>query len=155
MNSLPCPYEKRVSQSARTGGWDDSTKAHVVGCAYCREIAQIAGLLANSARISGKEYPLPDPEQIWLNSRYYAMQAARERAIRPLLIAQRLIQLVVLLILTGGIAWISYGFPILISDWLPSLKPIPQPMLVFSTSLVTLLAAFLSAKLVRPIIFED
>ncbi len=155
MNLIPCPYEPLVIQSARTGIWDDPTKAHAVECTNCREAAMIAGLLGNLGRAGEEAHPLPDPEQIWLNSRYYAMQAARERTIRPLLIARRVIQLAVLLIIAGGITWISRTFPALMTDWLPGLRPIPQSWLISSTALVTLLVAFVAAKLVRPIIFED
>jgi predicted anti-sigma-YlaC factor YlaD len=155
MKSTCCPYEERVSRSARTGIWDDSTRAHVSECAHCREIVQIARFLEKSARFEESRPSLPDAEQIWLNSRYDAMQAARERALRPLMIAQRMIRLAVLLILTGGIVWISFSFPTMISQWLPRFRPISQPMLISTTGIATLLVALLLTRLIQPLLFDD
>jgi hypothetical protein len=154
MNLTFCPHEMRVSQSARTGVWDDSTKAHAKECAHCREIVQITEWLGSEVR-SNEGYKLPDAEQVWLNSRYFAIQEAREKALRPLLIAERVIRVALLLIIAGGLAWISYMVPSLLSDWLPKHPNIPQPIHLTSVVLITCLAAFLAAKLAQPILTEE
>jgi hypothetical protein len=154
MNSRFCPNEEQVSRSARTGVWDDTTKVHVAECAHCREIVQITEWLGNAAKANG-EYTLPDAEQIWLHSRFFAMQDAREKALRSLLIIERAIRMALLLIIAGGLAWISYMVPSLLSDWLLKHPQIPQPINLSFVVLITCLATFLAAKLVQPILAEE
>ena len=68
MNRISCPHEETVSNAARTGCWDDSTRAHVRQCAHCREIAGIAEWMGNIARVDIRDAVLPGPERVYLKA---------------------------------------------------------------------------------------
>ena len=128
MNRISCPQEVNVSNAARTGRWDESCKAHVQQCAHCREIAGIIEWMGNVARTDAAGAALPDPKQVLLSARLAAIQAAREKALRPLAIIELIVKFVVIFALAVGVFGVWLGLRLFAGN-LPSSYPhVPQPV---------------------------
>ena len=155
MNRITCPYEEDTSNAARTGRWDDSTRDHVEQCAYCREIAGIAEWMGNIAGMDAPADALPDPKQVFLNAQIAALQAAREKALRPLVIAEFVVRIMIILALAVGVLWSWFGFRSLAANSLPAYLHIPQPLLISAAALVTSLITLVFTKLVQPMLIEE
>jgi hypothetical protein len=156
MNPILCPHEASVACSARTGCWDDSTKAHIEECVHCREIAEVTEWLGNIAKTEAKECALPNAEQVWMNARTLAVQAAQERALRPLVIAELVVRAASNLALTAGVIWIWFGFQSLANRWLPPVHlHVLQPIFFSAAALAVCLIALVCIKLFQPILAED
>ncbi len=151
MNPILCPHEAHVSHSAPTG-WDDLTRAHIAECAHCREVAQIAEYMRNIAGIREGGNALPEAEQVWLTARILAIQAARERALRPLVIAEIAVRAALILALVAGITWLWSSFQSIAAGWLTMHSKAPQPILLSIAALMTCLSAFVFIKLIQPIL---
>ena len=155
MNRITCPHEENISNAARTGRWDDSTRAHVKQCAHCREIAGITEWMGNIAGMDAQAAVLPDPEQVFLNAQIAAMQRAREKALRPLVIAEFVVRIMIILALAAGVLWAWFGFRSLAASSLPAYLHIPQPLLISAAALVTSLITLVFTKLVQPMLIEE
>ena len=154
MNPTSCPYEAQVSHAARAGCWDDLTRAHVTKCAYCREVAQIAEYMGNIDGIREEKSALPEAEQIWLNARIVAIQAARKRALLPLVIAEIAVRTALILAMVAGITWLWSRFQSFATGLMPMYSKAPQPILLSIAALATCLVALLFVKLIQPILAE-
>jgi hypothetical protein len=155
MNRITCPHEEIISQAARTGRWDDSTKAHLRQCAYCREIAEITEWMGNIALIDAQEAVPPDPAQVFLQAQIDAMQMAREKMLRPLVIAEFVVRIMIILALAVGVLWAWFGSRSLAAGSLPASLHIPQPLLISAAALVTSLITLVFTKLVQPMLIEE
>ena len=155
MNRITCPYEDNISNAARTGRWDDSTRAHVKQCAHCREIAGITEWMGNIAGMDAQEAVLPDPRQVFLNAQIAAMQMAREKALSPLVIVEFVVRIMIILALAAGVLWAWFGFRSLAESSLPAYLHIPQPLLISTAALVTSLITLVFTKLVQPMLIEE
>jgi hypothetical protein len=156
MNPISCPHETDVSKSVRTGRWDCDVKEHVKECSYCRNVAQVAEWLGNIGGTGEERCALPDPGQIWLNARIMAMQSVREKALRPLAIAEFVLRVTAALALVVGVIWIWFLFQKLVEGWtLPNHLHVPPPILVSAAALATCLVALLFIKLFQPILAEE
>jgi hypothetical protein len=155
MNGITCPHEENISNAARTGCWDDSTRAHVKQCAHCREIAGITEWMGSIAGMDAQEAVLPDPEQLFLNAQIVALQRAREKALRPLAIAEFVVRIMVILALGAGILWAWFGFRSLAASSLAAYLHLPQPLLIAAAALVTSLITLVFTKLVQPMLIEE
>jgi hypothetical protein len=155
MNQITCPHEENISKAARTGRWDDSTRAHAKQCAHCREIAGITEWMGNIAEMEVKEAVVPDPEHVFLNAHITALKRAREKALRPLVIAEFVVRILIILALGVGVVWAWFGFRSLAANSLPSYLHIPQPLLIAVTALVTALITLVFTKLVQPMLIEE
>ena len=154
MNRISCPQETNVSNAARTGSWDDPTRAHLQQCAYCREVAGITEWMGHIARMDSMEAVLPDPQQVLLSARVAAIHDARERALRPLAIAELAVRIVVICVLAIGIFALWFGLRSLTSSLPSPYLHLPQPVLNSAAALVTCLVALLFTKLAQPILIE-
>ena len=152
MKALSCPQEAVVTNSARTGCWDNSAKEHVKGCSYCGEIVQTVEWMRSISGVEEEERSLPDAEQVWLNARMLAMQNAQERVLRPLAIALFAVKATFMLALLAGIIWIWFGFQSLAANSLHTHLPVPQSVIAAGTALATGAAAFLFTRLFQPIL---
>jgi hypothetical protein len=123
-------------------------------CAHCREIAQFTEWLGDIARTENKEYSLPDAEKVWQDARILALQAARERALRPLVIAKLAVGVALALMLAGAIAWISLSLPSIAAILLPEHLRALHPMVLSVTALITCSAILLSVRLLGPVLTE-
>lgn len=155
MKRISCTCEADVSKAARTGCWDDSTKAHVEQCAHCREIAGIAGFMGHIARADALESVLPAPEQVFFKARAAATQSAGERALRPLAIAEFAIRVMVALALAAVVLWAWFGIRSLGASPLASYLRLPQPVWISLAGLATGLMGLCITKVVQPILIEE
>jgi len=97
---------------------------------------------------------LPEAEQIWLNARILAIQDARKRALRPIVIAEIVVRAALNLAMVAGITWLWSSFQSSAADLMPIYSKAPQPILLFIASLATCLVALLFVKLIQPILAE-
>ena len=155
MNRISCPHESIVTNSAQTGCWENSTKEHVKECSYCREIVRVTEWLGTIAGFEEKESCLPDAEKVWFRARILTMQKARERALRPLAIAEIAVKALCILGLAAGSTWIWFGFQTLAANSLPTHSHVLQPIVVTATALATCLVTLLFVKLVQPMLIEE
>jgi predicted anti-sigma-YlaC factor YlaD len=155
MNPISCPHEESITHSARTGRWEDSAKAHVAECAHCREIVRITESLERISGADAEERELPEPEQIWFRGRILAAQAAREKAIRRLLVIELGIRAALILFLAAGITWTWFRVQSLAAHWAATHLPLPQPILYSAAAMATCLVALLFVKLFQPILTEE
>ena len=155
MNRITCPQEDNISQAARTGRWDDSTRAHVKQCAHCREIAGITEWMGNIAGMDDQAAVLPDPEHVFLNAQIAAMQMAREKALRPLVIAEFVVRIMIILALAAGVLWAWFGLRALAASSLPAYLHIPQPLLISAAALATSMITLVFTKLAQPMLIGE
>jgi len=155
MNRITCPHEENITQAARTGRWDDSAKAHIRQCAYCREIAEIAEWMGHLAGTDPQKAVLPEPEQVMLNAQITAMQRAREKAMRPLMIAEFVVRIMIILALAAGVLWAWFGSRSLAASSMFAYLRLPQPLLISAAALVTSLLTLVFTKLVQPMLIEE
>jgi biopolymer transport protein ExbB/TolQ len=101
------------------------------------------------------ERRLPDAEQIWMNARVLAIQAARRRALHPLMIAELIIRIAVTLGLTAGIAWLWYHFQSLAVNLQPLSLPLQNPLIATVAGLATALIALVFMRWVPPVLIEE
>jgi|WetSurMetagenome_2_1015567.scaffolds.fasta_scaffold197592_1 hypothetical protein len=155
MNRITCPREDNIANAARTGRWDDSTRAHVKQCAHCREIAGITEWMGHIAGMDVQAVMLPDPGRVFLNAQMSALQRAREKALRPLAIAEFVVRIMVILALGAGVLWAWVGFRSLGASVLSASLGIPQAVLISAAALAACLVALLFIRLVQPILIEE
>jgi hypothetical protein len=111
--------------------------------------------MGSIARIDDQDVVLPDPEQVFLNAQIAARQAAREKALRPLVIAESAVRVIIILALAAGILCAWFGFRSLAASSLSGYLHIPQPALISATALATCLITLLFTKLAQPILLEE
>jgi hypothetical protein len=155
MNPISCPHEAAVSQAAQTGRWDDATRTHSAECVHCGEVAQIAGWLRDVAGIEDGKCVLPNAEQVWLKARIFAIQAAREKALRFLEISELAIRTALILAFAGGIVWFWYRIQTAASNWLSGHWHLPQPIPLTLAALAAGSIILLFLKLYQPILVEE
>lgn len=119
MSTHPCNREGEVVAALRNGDLDDELRTHVAGCAVCSETSFVASALRADARRAEREVELADPGRIWLDARLRARRLNSARAMRPIVIAQRVAQAC-----TAAVAFVVAGWigPEL-GRWLGWLRP--------------------------------
>ena len=88
-----CENEARVLDALAQGmapeAMEESLRRHLAGCASCAEVVSIFELFqADSERLCAAA-PLPKAGHVWWRATLAARRAATERALRPILIAER------------------------------------------------------------------
>jgi len=155
MKAGSCPYEMQISYAARTGRWDDSTRAHVEHCAYCREIVAVVEWMREIADKEIRGSVVPDPALILLNARIATIQAGRESALHPLTIAAAVVRSAVISMLALGLLWVWLEMRSLAAVRLTDFVPFAQPMLISAAALTVCLLALLLVRLIQPVLLED
>lgn len=79
-----------VRSGRSAGDWDEPLRAHVAGCAGCRDVVLVAQFLHEERECAATEARLPDAGLVWWKAQLLARRAAVERAIRPIALAEKL-----------------------------------------------------------------
>lgn len=82
MTDIACELENETSRAARDGAWTDALRAHVEGCAACRQAQTATMLMLRVATAFGSARPAPDPTLIWLKTELARSAAGERRAAR-------------------------------------------------------------------------
>ena len=105
MKQALCPNEADVLRAAREDEWNESLRAHAAECARCRNLAQVATFMNKLGAAEDRQAPLPDPELVWLKAQVLARQARKERALKPLVVAEALGQAAAALVVGALLTW--------------------------------------------------
>ncbi len=151
MNQRSCPHEQKTADAARTGRWEDSVRAHVLECPDCREIAGIAEWMNRIAAADTLQSRLPDPEQLFGNAQIAAIQAAQEKALLPLAIAESVVRITILLTLAAAALWTWFGLRSLAALQTPY-PYMPQYALSAAAALAPCVIALAFARLAQPML---
>lgn len=122
MSLSPCDREAEVLAALRAEGLTGDLRDHAAGCAACSETVFVASTLLGEARRAEREVELPDPVRIWLDARQRARRLHAARALRPIVVVQR-----VALACAFAVALVVAGwFGPDLGRWLSWLRP-PAP----------------------------
>ncbi|PYV16626.1 MAG: hypothetical protein DMG21_11165 [Acidobacteria bacterium] len=145
MNSMPCEREEELAEALRMERWPEGAprelREHVAECPACTELALVASCLRRDAVAAEGEADLPEAGFVWWKARLVARRAATERAMRPVMVAQKAGLVAGALAAAGLAAW---QWPVL-KEWLGG--PI-FPTSSHSSLWMGLLAASLAGTLV-------
>lgn len=152
MNQFSCPYEEKAANAARTDRWEDAIRIHVQQCAHSREVAGIAEWMKHVAATDAPQSRLPEARQLFLNPQMAAIQAAQEKALRPLAFAELIVRITVIFIAAGASLSAWLGIRSLVIVLQPSHLHMPQPLLIAAAALIPCLIALLSARMAQPVL---
>ena len=79
----------------------------------------------------------------------------REKALRPLVIAEFVIRIMIILALATGVFWAWFEFRSLAANTLPAYLHLPQPLLISAAALITSVITLAITKLVQPMLIEE
>jgi len=127
-SEMACPCERDVLDLVAIGQWpsraDETLRAHVAACATCAEVAVVAAAVREWADEADNPQPVkvPDASVVWYRAQVRARQEATRRASRPVLVAQlvALVAVVIAAVWIGPELSLSVSMPDL-SGWWPSL----------------------------------
>ena len=105
MKQASCPHEADVLQAARAGEANESLRDHAADCARCRDLLQVATFMKKLDAAEEKQAPLPDPELVWLKAQVLARQAQKDRALKPLVLAEAVGQAAAALAVGAFLTW--------------------------------------------------
>lgn len=94
MKPSGCERETEIARAVRSGHWTEDLRQHAAGCEACGEAMAVAAFLQGGA-VQALE--VPEPGLMWFKLELRARREKTRRAMRPLVIAERLVAL-----LTGG-----------------------------------------------------
>jgi hypothetical protein len=106
-----CDLQETVLNAALGGRWTDELRAHIRECALCSEVALVASVF--TVKIKAVDESIPDAGPVWWKAQLQSRQLARERALLPILLAERLAALVATICAMGILVWKlpAYGSP--------------------------------------------
>lgn len=108
MSAPLCSHERDVLDLVAIGQWpqraDAQLRSHVITCATCAEVAEIA-VVVREWNESALVAPVPDASVVWHRAQVKAREAAARTASRPVWVAQA----VALVALIVALAWIGPG----------------------------------------------
>jgi hypothetical protein len=110
-----CDCEPAVVRAVQTGLWTDELREHFAGCPICGDAAMIAGTLRAGA---AEAFEVPAPGLIWWKAQLRRRLESQERAVRPLVWAERAA-------LVAGVAGVGWT-----ATWVASSNPALAAVLV-------------------------
>jgi hypothetical protein len=103
MKVSTCDLEETVLNAALAGLWTDELRAHIRGCAICSEVALVAN--AFEVEIKTVDESVPDAGLLWWKAQLQSRRRARERALLPILVAERFAALAATTCALGILVW--------------------------------------------------
>jgi hypothetical protein len=93
MKHKGCENEARIlevlGQGAAPETMEESLRRHIAGCSSCAEVVSVYELFQNDSEQLCAAVPVPNAGRVWWRATLAARRAAAERALRPILIAER------------------------------------------------------------------
>jgi hypothetical protein len=93
MKNKGCENEVRILEALGQGvapeAFEESLRQHVANCASCAETVSIYELFQADSEQLCAAVPLPNAGRVWWRATLAARRAAADRALRPILIAER------------------------------------------------------------------
>jgi hypothetical protein len=125
-SDLSCVHERDVLDLVAIGQWpsraDETLRAHVATCATCAEVAAVAAAVREWADETDASEPVkvPDASVVWYRAQVRAREEATRRASRPVLVAQ----LVALVAVVLAAVWIGPELSLSVS--MPEMPVMPD-----------------------------
>jgi hypothetical protein len=93
MNNTGCENEVRILDALGRGvtieALDEPLRRHIAGCAYCAEVVTLYEIFQTDSQQLCAAAPLPNAGLVWWKAALAARRAAADRALRPILIAEK------------------------------------------------------------------
>jgi hypothetical protein len=93
MNHQGCENEVRILEALGQGvapeAMEEPLRSHVANCATCAEVVSVYELFQADSHQLCAAAPLPNAGRVWWRASLAARRAAAERALRPILIAEK------------------------------------------------------------------
>lgn len=126
-----CPFETDVLDALASRRWpdriDEDLRAHVAGCAACRDLAETAGALLHDEDVALGDARPPASAVVWHRAQLRAVEDATRAATRPIAFVQGMAFTIGLALVLTVAAW---ALPLL-AAWMPDastiLTRIPTP----------------------------
>jgi hypothetical protein len=87
-----CAREREVLQAVLHDRWpdgcDDELRSHAAGCAVCREVAEVAGMLRDDQTAALHDARIPSAAHVWWRSQIRVRQEAVRTVSRPMTVVQ-------------------------------------------------------------------
>ena len=94
MKHKSCENEVRIlealGQGVAPGAFEEPLRQHVADCASCAEMISVYELFQSDSKQLCAAAPVPEVGRVWWRATLAARQAAANRALRPILIAERI-----------------------------------------------------------------
>lgn len=130
MKPTGCEIEIRLLEALGQGlspeEMEEPLRRHLAQCETCREVIALAAMFRQDGTELCAAAPLPSAGRIWWKATMAARQAAAERALRPIRIAEK-----AALAIGGGVLIALLGF---VAPWLAEQI---RPASFFSTTVVS------------------
>lgn len=108
-----CEHEQEVARAVRTGFWSPELREHAERCEACTESMLVASWLMETEQQA--EVTVPEAGLVWWKAERRMRRERVERALRPVLIAERVSAAAVLAALTVSAVWLAAATPSLTS----------------------------------------
>jgi hypothetical protein len=93
MKHKGCENEVRIlealGQGVATEAMEEPLRRHIADCASCAEVVSVYELFQHDSEQLCAAAPLPNAGRVWWRATLAARRAAAERALRPILIAEK------------------------------------------------------------------
>jgi predicted anti-sigma-YlaC factor YlaD len=101
MNRIECPFEHETLALVHAGRWpascDETSRAHIEACSACRDLVQVASLVAADYQASIRRAHVPNSGLVW----WRMQRRMRQDAVRT---ASRVITIVQAIAVAAGVA---------------------------------------------------
>ena len=117
-----CSHEEHVTAAIHAGQWPDGCepelRAHVEGCSVCSDVVLVAQALRQSrtAMTMTQAAQPASPSLLWWRAQIRRKNAALERVMQPVVVAEKVAAMIVVLAFVVLLAWRRAD----VSSWLSS-----------------------------------